>query len=60
MVLKSGKEVDNKINEEKEHDKEERPNANESDHEIEKENDSSPSPIVFNLIVTYKPKFLYC
>jgi len=43
---------------EKEYDKKEAPKTIESDLEIGKENDSSPS-IVSNPIVTYKPRVLY-
>jgi len=43
MVIRGGKEVDNKVSDKK-YDKEERPKTNESDHKIE--NDSSPSSIM--------------
>jgi len=55
MVLGSGKEVDNKVDE-KEHDKEKRPETIESDPKIEKENNLPPTPTVFDLIVLYKPR----
>ena len=58
MVLRSGKEVDNKVGK-KEHDKEERPETLESDLEIEKENDLSSSPVVSDPIVLYKPRVPY-
>jgi len=58
MVLKIGKEVDNKVGE-KEHDKEEKHETIESDPEIEKENNLSPSPIVSGPIVPYKPRVSY-
>ena len=58
MVLRSGKEVDNKVSEKK-HDKDERLKTMESDLEIEKENDLSPSPVLSNPIVTYEPRVLY-
>jgi len=45
MVLRSGKEVDNKVSEKK-HDKDEILETMESDIEIEKENDPSVSPIM--------------
>jgi len=45
MVLRSGKEINNKESE-KEHDKEERLKTTENDLEIEKENKSSPSLVV--------------
>ena len=44
---------------EKEHDKEERPKTIESDPENEKENNLSPSPVVSNLIILYKPRVPY-
>jgi len=47
MVLRGGKEVDNKVGE-KEHDKEERPKTIESDTKIEKETNLSPSPTIFD------------
>ena len=53
MVLRSGKEVDNKVSE-KEPDKEERLKTMESDLEIEKENDPSSSLLVSDPTVTYK------
>jgi len=53
MALKSGKEVDDKVSE-KEHDKEERLKTMESDLEIENENDSPPSTLMFGPTVTYK------
>jgi len=55
MFLRSGKEVDNKVSEKK-HNKDERLETMESDIEIEKENDPSPSSIVSDPIVTYEPK----
>ena len=58
MVLRSGKEVDNKVDK-KEYDKEERPETLESDLEIEKENDLSSSPVVSDPIVLYKPRVPY-
>ena len=58
MVPRSGKEVDNKVGE-KEHDKEERPETIESDLEIEKENNLSPSPTVSDLIIPYKSRVPY-
>ena len=57
MVLRSGKEVDNKVGE-KEHDKQERCEATDSNPEIEKENNLSPSPAVSDPIVPYKQGFL--
>ena len=50
MVLRSGKEVDNKVTEKK-HDKKERLKT--------LENNPSPSPIVFDSSVTYKLRFPY-
>ena len=58
MVLRSGKEVDNKVSEKK-HDKDERLETIESDIEIEKENDPSPSSVMSNPIVTYEPRVPY-
>jgi len=58
MVLRSGKEVDNKVGE-KEHDKEEGPETIKSDLEIEKENKPSRSPAISNPIVPYKPRVPY-
>ena len=58
MVLRSGKEVDNKVSE-KEHGKEERLKTMESDLESEKENKSSPSPVVLDPTMTYKPRIPY-
>jgi len=58
MVLKSGKEVDNKVSE-KEHDKEERLKTIESDLDTEKENDPSPCPFVSDPTMTYKPRVPY-
>ena len=58
MVLRSGKEVDNKVSEKK-HDKDERPKTMESDLEITKENDPSSSPIVSDRTVTYEPRDPY-
>ena len=55
MVLGSGKEVNNKVSE-KEHDKKERLKTLESNLESEKEKDPSPSPVVFDSFVTYKPR----
>ena len=55
MVFRSGKEIDNKVREE-EHDEVERLKSIESDHESEKENESSPSPIMPDPTVTYKPR----
>jgi len=54
MVPRSGKEVDSKVSE-TEHDKEKGLKTMESDLEIEKENDPSPSPIVSDPTVTYTP-----
>jgi len=58
MVVRSGKEVDNKVTE-KEHDKKERLKSLESDLESEKENGPSPSPVVFESSVAYKPRVPY-
>ena len=58
MVLRSGKEVNNKVSEKK-HDKKERLKTIESDFESEKENVASPSLVVFDSIVTYKPRVPY-
>jgi len=58
MVLRSGKEVDNKVSE-KEHDKKERLKTLESGLESEKKNDPSPSPVVFDSSVIYKPMVPY-
>ena len=58
MILRSGKEINNKVNE-KEHDKEKRLKTTESDIEFKKDNDSSPSPIVSHPIVAYKPRVSY-
>jgi len=58
MVLRTGREVDNKVGE-KERDKEERPETLESDLEIEKENDPSSSPVVSDPIILYKPRVPY-
>ena len=58
MILRSGKEVDNKMSE-NEHDKEERLKSMESGPESEKENDPSPSSVVFIPIMTYKPRVPY-
>ena len=58
MVLKSGKEVDNKVTEKK-YDKDERPETIESDLEIVKENDPSLSPAVSDHTVTYAPRVPY-
>jgi len=58
MILRSGKEVDNKVSE-KEHDRKERLKTLESDLEVEAENDPSPSPVVFNSSVIYKPRVPY-
>ena len=55
MVLRSGKEVDNKVSEKK-YDKDEGLKTMESDLEIEKENNLSPSPVVPDPIVTYEPR----
>ena len=44
---------------EKKHDKNERLETMESDIEIEKENDSSPSPVIFDPTMTYEPKVPY-
>jgi len=57
MVLRRGKEVDNKVSE-KEHDKKGLKTL-ESDLDSEKENDPSPSPVVFNSSVTYKSRVSY-
>ena len=54
-VLRSGKEVDNKVSEKK-HDKDEGLMTMESNLEIEKENDPSSFPIVSDPIVTYEPR----
>jgi len=43
----------------KEHDKKERPKANESNCKIEKENDLAPSLVVPNPISTYRPRVPY-
>ena len=58
MVLRNGKEVDNKVNEKK-HDKDEGLKTMESDFEIKKENDPSPSPVVSDPIVAYEPRVPY-
>ena len=58
MVLRNGKEVDNKVSEKK-HDKDERPETIESDFEIVKENDPSPSLAVSDHTVTYEPRVPY-
>jgi len=58
MVLRSGKEVDNKVSV-KEHDTEERLKTIESDFESKKENDPSPSSVVSDPSVTYKPRVPY-
>ena len=58
MVLRSGKEVDNKVNK-KEHDKDEGPTTLERDLESKKENDSFPSSVVSDPTVTYTPRVLY-
>ena len=58
MVLMSSKEEDNKVSE-KEHDKEERLKTMESDLEIKKQNNLSPSPVVSNPTRTYKTRVLY-
>jgi len=58
MVLRSGKEVDNKVSE-KEHDKKERLKTLESDLEFEKENDPFLSPVVFDSSLTYKQRVPY-
>jgi len=55
MVLRSGKEVDNKVGE-KEHDKEERPETLESDLEIEKVNDLSSSSVSFGCTVSFQER----
>jgi len=55
MIVRSGKEVDNKVSE-KEHDKKERLKTLESDLESEKENNPSLSPVVFDSSVAYKPR----
>jgi len=55
MVLRSCKEVDNKVSQE-EHDKKERLKTLESDLKFEKENEPSLSPVVFDSSVTYKPR----
>ena len=56
MVLRGGKEVDNKVSEKK-HDNKERPKTNETECEIE--SDSPPSSNVFDPVGTYKPRVLY-
>ena len=58
MVVRSHKEVENKASE-KDHDKLERLKIMESDLEIEKENDPIPSPVVYDSIITYKPRIPY-
>jgi len=58
MVLKSGKEVYNKVSE-NESNKEERLRTMESDLQIEKENNPSPSPAMSNLTMTYKSRVPY-
>jgi len=58
MVLWSGKEVDTKVSEKK-HDKDEGLKTMESDREIEKKNDPSPSPVVSDPIVTYELRVPY-
>jgi len=58
MVLRSGKEVDNKVSEKK-HDKDEGLKTMESDHKIDKENDPSPSAVVSDPIVMYELRVPY-
>ena len=56
MVLRGGKEVDNKVSETK-HDGKERPKTNEIDCEIE--SDSAPPSNMSDPIGTYKPRVPY-
>ena len=56
MILRGGKEVDNKVSEKK-HDKEERSKTNGTDHEIE--NRASPSPNISYPIMAHKPRAPY-
>jgi len=58
MVLRSSKKINNKVSEKK-RDKDERLETMESDIEIEKENDPSPSSVMSDPIVTYEPKAPY-
>jgi len=58
MVLRTGKEVGNKVCG-KEHDKEERLKTIESNLKTGKENYPSPSPVVSDPIVIYKPRVPY-
>ena len=58
MVLRSVKEVDNKVSE-REHDKQERLKAIESDFEHEKEYNPFPLPIVSNHAITCKLRIPY-
>ena len=48
-----------KLSEKKEHDKDEIPKTINSVLEIEKETDSSPSPVVFDPTISYKPRIPY-
>ena len=57
MALRSSKEVDNKVSE-KEHDKDERLKIIKSDLKIEKENDSSLSPIMSNPLLHLSQGFI--
>jgi len=58
MVLRNGKAIENKVSE-KEHDKEERLKTMESDLEIKRENDPTPSHVMSNTTMTYKPRVPY-
>jgi len=58
MVLRSGKEVENKVSE-NEHNKEKRLKTMESDLEFEKENDTSSSLVMSDPTVLYKPRVPY-
>jgi len=60
MALRNGKETYNKVLKKKEHDKKKRPTTIEIDHETEKENKPSPSLVMFDSIVTYKPRVPCC
>jgi len=51
IILREGKEVNNKVSEKK-HDKEERSKTNETDHKIA--NNASPSSNVSDPVVAYK------
>jgi len=58
MVLRSGKEVDNKVSK-KEYDKEEGVKTIWTHLKTEKDNDRSPIPIMLDPTVTYKPRVPY-